>query len=299
MIQNFYADKQKLWDEQEYPDYDTKDYIDMLCDVRRNLFYKNIIFKHKPKTVLDFGCGIPILSYFALLSGSKNVFAIDSNKNLIPILENFKSKFKNRFHYFITDHNDLPDIKVDCVISEIVAANLFHENIIEIYRKLDQSYGTSQKKLTWLPSKWKLDVSLVNKQDVEKNTESILGVPDHFDFLSNKWKNLKGNSHQKFMLPFNQNGLVFSTSGWENFPDFKKNKWLFEFDVNEKKYVDLIYLKFSIGHEDKILDINTTQSSDCWGNQFISVEPRTLNGKCKIEVVLEQDNRHLTSNWVL
>lgn len=296
MFENFYINQQKEYEQQLLPTYTAESYVHMLGDSRRNLFYKNIIDSTKPDVVLDFGCGIPILSYYALLAGAKKVYAIDNNKILVPYLEKFKKKFSDRFEYFITDHNNLPDIKPNFVISEMLAPNMFHENIVDIYSKIISTYPKT--KLQWLPSRWKINLALCNKNQIEKNVGPILGVTDEFNFLCNKWKTIKGAKHQKFMFPVKQEDFIFADTEWTQFPDFSENKWIFRFNNLQEMDVDLAYIKFTVEHNGFILDINTTQSTDHWGNQFISLEPRTIENDAAVCLSLDVDKKSIDADWI-
>lgn len=268
-------------------------YLKMLNDTDRNIFYKNIIAKMKPDYVIDYGCGYPILSQFCLMAGAKKVYAIDTNKNLIPILENFKKIYPNRFEYFITDHNNLPDIRTNFVVSELFAPNLFHEEYIPVYKSLIKKYGD----IKFIPSQWKFKTALFQLSNAEKMITDILGFEDNNDWLFDKWRKLKGPNHVKFMYPIDYSNLNFSSTDWVEFNNFQNNSWIFEFQQNEETYIDSLLLNFVIGDDNNSLSLNTRKITNHWGNQFIMLDPKKIKGKTKVQVDLI-DNKHLEARWI-
>ena len=273
--------------------YQKEDYLRMLSDVGRNSFYKKAIQSSLPKRVLDFGCGYPIMSYYCLLAGAEKVYAIDNNKELVPVLEKFKSYYPDRFEYFITDHTNLPDIEIDTVVYELLAPNLFHENIYTITKKLISKYG----KIKFLPSNWNLSVSICNINQVEKQNY-IFGVVDKFDWLHDKWKITKGPQHMKFMYPIDTSDWIFKSTDWYAFDKIIDTEWTFNFNLKEETLINLIYLNFKVKVQDYELTLRKTNFSEHWGNQFIALDPRQFKGHAQIKIVLDNDKRHLSADWV-
>ena len=274
--------------------YEKKDYLNMLSDISRNKFYQEIIQNSKPKRVLDFGCGYPILSYYCLLSGAEKVYAIDNNADLVPVLEEFKSHYPDRFEYFITDHINLPDVEIDTVVYELFAPNLFHENIYTISNSIKTKYG----EIDFLPSQWNLSVSICSIDQVERGNK-VFGVPDKFNWLHDKWKITKGPLHAKFMYPINSKDWNFDCTNWYSLDQIYDTEWLFEFTLKQETDINLVYLKFKIKEGDHELAITQSTPSDHWGNQFITLPPRRVKGKVKVKVFLGEDKRHISADWVI
>jgi SAM-dependent methyltransferase len=279
---------------QDHNGYNFSKYVQLLSDKKRNSFYKKILKEYKPKRILDYGCGIPIISKYALMAGAEKVYAIDSNPNLKPLLEDFKKQHPNRFEYFITDHENLPDLKIDCVVSELFAPNLFHENVIKIYSACSERY----KGIDFLPSLWKLKTALCNVRDIDKNIEPVLGFSDEENWLPNKWRMLKGERHMKFMYPIDTTQLNFEETTWFEFKNSTLDSWEFDFYCDKTQTIDCVYINFMLSSQGHVLNLNTVDFQDHWGNQFIRLEEREVTGRAKIKVFLQDDKQHIDAKWI-
>ncbi|KYQ92907.1 putative protein arginine methyltransferase [Tieghemostelium lacteum] len=112
----------------------------MLKDKPRTLSYKNAIelnsIDFKDKIVLDVGSGTGILSMFAAKAGAKRVYAVEGSlmAGYCELLVR-----ENHLHNIITvlskrmenvDSEDIPEGKVDIIISEWMGFYLFHESML-------------------------------------------------------------------------------------------------------------------------------------------------------------------------
>lgn len=84
-------------------------------------FYNNIISKHKPKNVLELGCGTGRVSLQLNLKHIENISCIDLSKNMLEVfrrkLKIIPSELKDRFTLYNKNMIDFElDKKFDCII---------------------------------------------------------------------------------------------------------------------------------------------------------------------------------------
>lgn len=111
----------------------------MLNDRERNQFYRSAIdYNFKDKIVVEVGCGIGILSLFALQAGAKYVYAIEKNPRLAKQAGLFLSRNYDGTNYkiinkqsFDVSKDDIPD-ECDILLLETFGSDPFCEGIIPI-----------------------------------------------------------------------------------------------------------------------------------------------------------------------
>lgn len=286
------------WRLEDNPEYTFNNYLQLLKDQRRNQFYKKIIQSAKPKTVLDFGCGIPIISKLCLDAGVQKVYAIDKNPSLVPYLEELKINFPDRFEYFVTDDQNLPDIQVECILSEMYGSNLYHENLYHIFKNCKKMLLPNGY---YLPENFRLSVAPTNTANINKNTQKTLGMDDEYDWL-NAWDNGgKTQSHPKYWLPIDTSVLNFATSKWYSFStDSDVDSFLLTLVPSEDMDVELLYICFEIGSDEQSLTLNKIEHTDNWGNQFIRLPKRLVqsNQPVQVEITVLPDKKHISAKWL-
>lgn len=107
-------------------------HIVMLGDrVRTNAYEKAILETIRPgSTVLDFGCGTGILSFFAARAGAGKVYAVDRSRFIRVAKELADLNGFENIEFFYGDHTiDLPS-KVDFIISEWMGYFVFQEQML-------------------------------------------------------------------------------------------------------------------------------------------------------------------------
>lgn len=130
----------------------------MIGDVKRTTAYKNAIKKLdlKNKTVLDAGCGLGILGFFALKNGAGKVISVD-NSSIIEKAKKISkiNKFDSRISFI---KGDLLKVrlseKIDIIIHETIGNFLFNENTVAIISTLRERFLKKDglivpSKITW------------------------------------------------------------------------------------------------------------------------------------------------------
>ena len=113
---------------------DPKIHEGMLRKKRKNLSYKKAIEANvkKSDTVLDIGCGIGILSFFAAKKGCKKVYAIENSKIIEAAIETAKLNNLDKNIKFIK--KDVLKVKlkekIDVIIQEQIGFCLWDEGLV-------------------------------------------------------------------------------------------------------------------------------------------------------------------------
>lgn len=113
----------------------------LINDKSRNLFFKESLEKYsKDKIVLDMGSGTGILSFYALSSGAKFVYAIEFDKNSAMITNCLLSSHFDRDRFCVLNINFWDDDlskyirhKIDILVSETVGPGLFDQRMLRTW----------------------------------------------------------------------------------------------------------------------------------------------------------------------
>ncbi|XP_069824152.1 protein arginine N-methyltransferase 3 [Dendropsophus ebraccatus] len=117
---------------------------EMLKDTVRTESYRDFMYQNpdvfKDKVVLDVGCGTGILSMFAAKAGAKKVYGVDQSEIIYQAMDIIRlNKLEDRISLIKgrIEEIDLPEEKVDVIISEWMGYFLLFESMLDsvIYAK--------------------------------------------------------------------------------------------------------------------------------------------------------------------
>ncbi|KAK3576021.1 hypothetical protein CHS0354_014862 [Potamilus streckersoni] len=171
----------------------------MLKDRPRTEAYKTFIEKNaflfRNKIVLDVGAGTGILSLFAVRAGAKRVFAVEASSVADGCEKIIKlNKFDDRITVIkgLIEEVELPEPKVDIIISEWMGFYLLHESMLDSVIFAREKW--LEKDGIILPSRATIYISPVNMQEYYK---------EHFEF----WKDVYGFDFTPLLLSSLQSAL--------------------------------------------------------------------------------------------
>ncbi|BET01419.1 serine threonine-protein kinase [Nesidiocoris tenuis] len=110
----------------------------MLTDKRRNEAYRRAIESNRDriegKTVLDVGAGTGFLSILCAKAGARKVFAVEASSGMIPLLRESCRANDVENVVAVVEGNvetvDLPEERVDVIVSEWMGFHLLHEGML-------------------------------------------------------------------------------------------------------------------------------------------------------------------------
>ena len=109
-------------------------FMPMLNDVGRNTFYQQCLDRCvENKIVADIGAGTGLLSFLAVKSGARHVFAIEKNRERYEYLQTMVERLDLK--HKITSINDdwlNLDIPADIYVSETINTQIFGEDILQL-----------------------------------------------------------------------------------------------------------------------------------------------------------------------
>ncbi|KAL3891594.1 hypothetical protein ACJMK2_003850 [Sinanodonta woodiana] len=171
----------------------------MLKDRPRTEAYKNFIEKNaflfRDKIVLDVGAGTGILSLFAVRAGAKRVFAVEASSMANGCEKIIKlNKFDDRITVIkgLIEEIELPEPKVDIILSEWMGFYLLHESMLDSVIFAREKW--LDKDGIILPSRATIYISPVNMQEY---------YGEHFEF----WKDVYGFDFTPLLLSSLQSAL--------------------------------------------------------------------------------------------
>ena len=162
---------------------DIQTHLMMLADLIRSETYEAAIGKtvHPGQTVLDFGCGTGLLSFFAARSGAERVYAMD-NTTIIRTAKTLAEQ--NGFGNIDFFHNDEKDVslpsQVDVLVSEWMGCFIFHEWMLEPLIRLRDAYLKPDGVM--LPSRVDLKVGFVTDRTLVDSLSFFNRRPFDLDF---------------------------------------------------------------------------------------------------------------------
>lgn len=109
-------------------------FMPMLNDVGRNTFYQQCLDRcAQNKIVVDIGAGTGLLSFLAVKSGARHVFAIEKNRERYEYLLNMVERLnlKHKITCINDDWLNL-DIPADIYVSETINTQIFGEDILQL-----------------------------------------------------------------------------------------------------------------------------------------------------------------------
>jgi len=131
-------------------------------------------------TVLDFGCGSGILSFFAARAGADRVYAVDRSRFIRAARELARANGLDNIEFFHGDHTiDLPG-KVDLIVSEWMGNFLFHEQMLEPLLRLRDRWLKPGGVM--VPERLELRCALVTDTDLRDELDLFQGRAYDLDF---------------------------------------------------------------------------------------------------------------------
>lgn len=109
-------------------------FMPMLNDVGRNTFYQQCLDRcAQNKIVADIGAGTGLLSFLAVKSGARHVFAIEKNRERYEYLQTMVERLdlKHKITCINDDWLNL-DIPADIYVSETINTQIFGEDILQL-----------------------------------------------------------------------------------------------------------------------------------------------------------------------
>ncbi|KAM3919675.1 protein arginine N-methyltransferase 3 [Leptodactylus fuscus] len=158
---------------------------EMLKDAVRTESYRNFMYQNsdlfKDKVVLDVGCGTGILSMFAARAGAKKVYAVDQSEIVYQAMDIIRlNKLEDRISLIKgrIEEIDLPEEKVDIIISEWMGYFLLFESMLDSVIYAKDKYLSAGGAV--YPDR--CNISMVALCDPEKHTGKLTFWDDVYGF---------------------------------------------------------------------------------------------------------------------
>ena len=257
-------------------------HIGMMNDSSRNQFYRTEIGNQaKGKNVLDLGAGFGFLTWVALESGAKHVYALEENPFIVTILEDlFADEISNGRVTLLSMHSSLLNSshfkrgQPDLIVHEIFGNTGLSEWVIDIFEDLFNRKVLTPE-MSFLPNRFSIHCCAHYSTFINRNYQFL--NPE----MRNKFQKIESLMtlmHPSVSLPYGQEGDA--SSPYE----------LLNIDLNQFEPRKESELKIVLQKEANCLRVwfNFYGNSECfssdqklnpgnhWANQFYSLD---LTGK--------------------